>query len=260
MDPRAAEEAACLLWRARIAGERLAALPDHVRPQSLEDGYKIQDALAAGAGRAVRGWKLAVTSEAGQRRLGLSEPLAGRLFDGYVLDSGTRLAAGPMHMRVVEPEFAFRLGSDLPPRARPYEMEEVTAAVGDLHLAIEIPDSRFETFPTIGAAEMIADDAFAGWFLLGPKVPAWHGLDLPAGKVRLFRNDRLAGEGRALDTLGDPRRQLLWLARDRSKRGGGLKAGDIVTTGTCVAPVEIVAGDRVTAAFIDLGEVAVAFD
>jgi 2-keto-4-pentenoate hydratase len=260
MDHRAIEKAADLLWQARLAGRRLAALPEDCRPRALDDGYAIQDAMAAHAGKAVVGWKLAVTSQAGQRRLGISEPLAGRLFDGFVLDDNARLDAGPMSMRVVEPEFAFRLGRDLPPRERAYGMDEVMAAVEDLHLAIELPDSRFARFAEMGAADMVADDGFAGWFITGPKLEDWRGLDLSTLPVRAIRNGRVASEGCSAHTLGDPRRQLTWLAQDRARRGGGLAAGDIVTTGTCCAPVEILPGDRVTVEFADLGKVGVAFD
>jgi len=260
MDRRAIEKAADSLWLARLAGQRLDALPTDCRPHSVDEGYQIQDAMAARAKRAVLGWKLAVTSQAGQRRLGISEPLAGRLFAGFVLAENARLDAGPMRMRVVEAEFAFRLGRDLPPRESPYGIEEVIAAVEHLHLAIEVPDSRFDGFAEMGAADMVADDAFAGWFIQGPKVSDWHGLDLSVLEVRATCNGRIASEGRAINTLGDPRQQLLWLAQDRSRRGEGLKTGELVTTGTCLTPVEIVPGDRVIVDFIGLGEVTAAFD
>lgn len=259
MDHRAIEKAADLLWQARLAGRRLAALPADCRPQSLEDGYRIQDSMTARAGKAVVGWKLAATTEGGRRRLGIGAPLAGRLFAGTVLANGARIDAVPMIMRVIEGEFAFRMSRDLPPRARPYEIEEVMAAVENLHLAIEIPDSRFEGFAEIGAPGTLADDAFAAWLVLGAPVSGWRDLDLPARTVRAIRNGRTVGEGRGADSL-DPRQALAWLAQDRARRGDGLKAGDIVTTGTRFAPVEILPGDRATVEFIGLGAVEVLFD
>jgi 2-keto-4-pentenoate hydratase len=260
MEKRAIEQAADLLWRARVAGRRLEALPPECRPISIDDGYAIQDRQAAQAGQAVFGWKLAVTSDAGQRRLGIEEPLAGRLFEGFVLAEDDRLDAGSMTMRVAEPEFAFRLGRDLPPRASPYEMSEVVAAVRDLHLAIELPDARFSRHAEMGAADMVADDGFAGWFVLGPSVKDWRNLDLAVQPVRALRNGELASQGTSAATLGDPRRQLCWLARDRARRGAWLKAGDVVTTGTCCTPVKILPGDRVSAEFAALGKVEVRFD
>ena len=59
--------------------------------------------------------------------------------------------------------------------------------------------------------------------------------------------------------LGDPRIALTWLANDRAKRGIGLRAGDIITTGTCIKPLEIAPGDKVTADFGASGRVSVNF-
>jgi len=190
----------------------------------------------------------------------VSEPLAGRLFGDFLLPDGARRPAGPMHMRVVEAEFAFRFGRDLLARAEAYGMAEVMAAAADLHLAIELPDARFDRFAEIGAPSIAADDAFAAWFILGPQVSHWRSLDLPAQPVWAIRNGEPAGEGSGANALGDPRLALTWLVNERAKRGGGVKAGEVVITGTCVKPVEIEPGDRVTVEFPGLGEVKVAFD
>jgi 2-keto-4-pentenoate hydratase len=77
--------------------------------------------------------------------------------------------------------------------------------------------------------------------------------------VRAFKNGALAREGSSANVLGDPRKALTWLANDRSKRSPGLRAGDIVTTGTCVKPLEIRPGDKVVADFCKLGRVAANF-
>lgn len=260
MDDQAIEKAADLLWRMRLGGLRLDAIPEEYRPNSLDDGYRIQDIMTAHAGKSVVGWKVAATTEAGRRRMGIVEPLAGRLFDGYVLADKARLDASPMTMRVAEPEFGFRIERDLPPRAKPYAIEDVLAAVADCYLSIEVPDARVARFADVGAPSTVADDAFAGWVILGPTVANWRDLDLPSRPVRAIRNGTLAGENRGNDALGDPCHALAWLAQDRAMRGDGLKAGDIVITGTRIAPVAIVPGDRITFEFPDLGDVGVAFD
>jgi 2-keto-4-pentenoate hydratase len=253
-------QAAEILWQARLAQRRLDALPDACRPRSLAEGYAVQDAMAAMAGQAVAGWKIAATSEAGQRHIGVSEPLAGRLFADFILADAAVLPASALLMRVIEGEFAFRLGRDLPARVAPYKVAEVMAAVDGLHLAIEVPDARFERFAEVGPAQIVADDAFGGWFVLGPAVADWQGLDLPGQPVRASRNGAPAGEGRGTNALGDPRLALTWLANERARRGSGLRAGEVVTTGTCVTPVPIAPGDRLVVEFPGLGRVTVAFD
>ena len=257
MDTAAINKAAGILWQARLKQSRVPALPADCKPGSLGDGYAVQDAMAARAGQPVFGWKIAATSAAGQRHIGVTEPLAGRLFADFVLRGGASLPAAPLQMRVVEAEFAFRMGRDLGPRAAPYELAEVCAAIADLHLAIEIPDARFEPFDTIGPAQIAADDAFAAWFVLGPAVEGWADLDLPNQPVRVSKNGKVAAEGKGANALGDPRLALTWLANERAKRGGGLKAGEVITTGTCITPLKIAPGDAIVAEFTGLGQVSV---
>lgn len=257
MDRAAIDKAAGILWQARLAQSRVSALPMDCRPTALKDGYAVQDAMAALAGQPIFGWKIAATSAAGQRHIGVTEPLAGRLFTDFVLRDGASLPAGPLQMRVVEAEFAFCMARDLGPRTTPYEMDEVCAAIADLHLAIEIPDARFEPFDTIGPAQIAADDAFAAWFVLGPKVTDWMNLDLANQPVRVSKNGKVAAEGKGANALGDPRLALTWLANDRAKRGGRLKAGEVITTGTCITPLQIAPGDAIVAEFAGLGQVSV---
>jgi len=260
MDQSHIEQAAALLWRTRIERKRIEALPDHLRPRSLAEGYAIQDAMVATAAQPVSGWKIAATSKAGQEHIGITEPLAGRLFKNFVLEDGARLPAAPLHMAVIEAEFAFRMGRDLAPRDTAYEQTEVCDAVAALYLAIEVPDARFERFAEIGPAQIVADDAFASWFLLGPEVRDWRQLDLSTQRVRATKNGALAAEGVGANALGDPRIALTWLANHLARRGIGLKAGDIVTTGTCITPAAIGPGDRMVAEFIGLGRVTVGFN
>ncbi|MDY0870857.1 2-keto-4-pentenoate hydratase [Dongia rigui] len=251
------DKAADILWRKRLAQARLSALPAECKPATLDEGYAVQAAMVGLAGQAMFGWKIAATSAAGQKHIGVTEPLAGRLFKDFVLPDGASLPAAPLQMLVVEAEFAFRMRDDLPQRAATYDVDEVRAAVADLYLAIEIPDARFEPFDTIGPAQIAADDAFAAWFVLGPKVTDWATRDLPSQPVRVFKNGVVAAEGTGANALGDPSVALTWLANERAKRGPALKAGDVITTGTCITPLTIAAGDAIVAEFPGLGRVSV---
>jgi 2-keto-4-pentenoate hydratase len=260
MDQSSIAQAADLLWRTRIEQRRIEALPDHLRPRTLAEGYAIQDAMVAIAAQPVSGWKIAATSKAGQEHIGVTEPLAGRLFKTFILQDGACLPAAPLHMKVMEAEFAFRMARDLNPRGAAYQQAEVSGAVAALHLAIEVPDARFERFAEIGPAQIAADDAFASWFLLGSEVRDWRQLDLSRQAVRALKNGVVAADGVGANALGNPRIALTWLANHLAQRGIGLKEGDIVTTGTCITPPTVAAGDQVVAEFIGLGQVRVAFN
>ena len=57
--------------------------------------------------------------------------------------------------------------------------------------------------------------------------------------------------------LGDPFVALQWLANEVSSLGLALEAGQFVSTGTCMSPLAVAPGDRVTADFGVLGRVGV---
>ena len=66
---------------------------------------------------------------------------------------------------------------------------------------------------------------------------------------------RLARDGIGANVLGDPRVALTWLVNELSALGLTLRAGEVVTTGTCLVPLEIPPGDRVAMDFGALGRV-----
>jgi 2-keto-4-pentenoate hydratase len=243
-------------WR---AGTKFAGLEAPLRPRDRAEGYAIQAEIEKRSAGRLFGWKIAATSEAGQKHINVKGPMAGRILAETVIpDGGTALMAGN-EMRVGEPEFAFRMARDLAPRASPYSMQEVLDAVDTLHPAIEIPDSRFADFVTAGAAQIIADNACAHLFVLGPPTAAsWRALDLVEHEpVIRLRGKQYVGHGK--NVLGDPRIALAWLANELRQLGVTLKAGEVVTTGTCHPPLPIQSGDFFDADFGALGKVSVAF-
>jgi 2-keto-4-pentenoate hydratase len=244
-------------WR---AGTKLAGIETSLRPRDRAEGYAVQAAIENHSTQKLFGWKIAATSEAGQKHINVDGPMAGRILAETVIpDGGTASMAGN-EMRVGEPEFAFRMAIDLPPRSSPYTQREVLDAIDTLHPAIEIPDSRFADFVSAGAAQIIADNACAHLFVLGAPAPAgWRALDLVEERpVITLRGKRFIGHGK--NVLGGPLIALTWLANELSQLGLTLKAGEIVTTGTCHPPLPIEAGDVFEADFGLIGKVSIKFE
>jgi 2-keto-4-pentenoate hydratase len=241
------------------AGTKLENLGASIRPKDRAEGYAIQAALARHSTGKLFGWKIAATSEAGQKHINVSGPLAGRIFTETVIASGGTAPMKGNEMRVGEAEFAFRFARDLPPRATPYPMLEVLEAVGTLHPAIEIPDSRFAIFVSAGEAQLIADNACAHLFVLGEATNAdWRGRDLIEERPAIMlRGEQHIGHGR--NVLGDPRVALAWCVNELRALGITLRAGEVVTTGTCSTPLPIQAGDFFAADFGAIGKVSVGF-
>jgi len=218
------QAASNLQWQHWCGGTRLAELPADMRPATRADGYAVQALLEARSADPTFGWKIAATSPAGQAHIGVDGPLAGRILAERVIPDGGKCPFGVNHMRVAEVEFAFRMGETLPPRAASYEVEEVFAAVDTLHPSIEIPDSRYKVFERVGAPQLIADNACAHFFVLGPAAPnCWRELDLAACTPTGWVNEIPRG-------------------------------------GTCMIPMAIAPGDRVRGDFGVLGAVSVTME
>jgi 2-keto-4-pentenoate hydratase len=252
------ERAAELIWRHWQAGTVMDALPPELRPETRGEGYAIQAFLERYSSRPRAGWKIAGTNVAGQRHIGVDAPLAGRLLAERLHEDGGSLPLAGNRMRVAEPEFAFRFGQGLTPREAPRTVREVMAAMAELHLAIELPDSRFADFAQAGGPALIADNACARDLVVGPPVSAiWREMDLAAHAVRIRAGDRPAQEGAGANVLGDPRLALAWLVNEVSSLGITIAPGELVTTGVCTIPLAIRPGDRVEADFGALGSVRV---
>lgn len=252
--------AATTLWQNWQQLTRIDELPVHCRPRDRAEAYAIQAELAHISGQDVFGWKIAATSLAGQKHIGVEGPLAGRLLSERVLKAGTSISLDGNLMRVAEAEFAFRFGQPLPKRDEPYSVDEVLAAVESLHPAIEIPDSRYHDFARVGAPQLIADNACACWFVLGDATEAdWRRQDLVEHHVAAYRNGTLAANGSGANVLGDPRVALTWIANELRTFGDGLRAGEVVTTGTCIVPMPIAPGDHLRVDFGAFGGLEASF-
>jgi 2-keto-4-pentenoate hydratase len=256
MTERQLEDACEMLWEHWRDGRQLASLPESIRPRTRVEGYAVQARFERRSAFPLYGWKIAATSKAGQAHIGVDGPLAGRLLQERAAESGAELSFGKNHMRVAEAEFAFRMAVDLPPREAAYGTGEVLDAVATLHPAIEVPDSRYEDFTVVGAPQLIADNACAHYFVLGDATAAgWRAMDLVAHSVRGQIAGKRESNGCGANVLGDPRDALAWLVNELSSLQITLRAGQVVTTGTCLPPLPIEPGDHVIADFGTLGRV-----
>ena len=260
MNQKAIQTAAQTIWRQWNDSTRIDSLPAECRPASRAEAYAIQAELERISGQTRRGWKIAATSVAGQKHIGVDGPLAGRLLNGRVLAGGATVSLSGNLMRVAEAEFTFRFGQSLPKRAEAYDKEEVLAAVESLHCAIEVPDSRYRDFACVGAAQLIADNACASWYLFGePVLVDWRNSNLAKHRLMAYLNGAPVAAGVGANALGDPRVALTWLANELNTFADGLRGGEIVTTGTCITPVPIVEGDRLRVDFGVFGEIEAFF-
>ncbi len=252
-----ARMAAELLFQARRSCRPLDdGLPEQLRPATLEEGYEVQAALVRAWGSTPRGYKIGCTSELAQRALGVSQPFAGRVLETGLLESPAVFAPADYIFHLLEPEFAFRLRDPLPPRPKPYDRDEVAAAVDLAYPAIEVVTSSYgAAWSEAGAVQLIADNAAHALLVLGRGSAGWRDLDLAAQRVELRIDGEVVTDGQGANALGHPLAALTWLANDRARRGRGLLAGEIVTAGVVTGLRDLQPGQTALADFGPLGEV-----
>ena len=263
------QDLARVLWDARRLGHTIDAAREDL-PRTQAEAYAVQEAAVALSGLPRCGYKVGSTSEEAQRLLGTDEPGMGVLLTPFVHETPAHnqpahnepahIAIVPAQMPAVEGEFAFRLGRDLPPRAAAYGLAEVTAAVEAVAGAIEVVGTRFSGGLAGKGRLLTTADGGVNIALATGGWRTFEGQDLRAQTVAMSVNGDLKSRGTGSRALGDPLNVLLWLANRQSARGIGLKAGEIVATGTCTGLDPVRPGDAVRADFGSLGAVEIAFE
>ena len=263
VDDEVTRDAATALLDMRANRHVVPDLPPGLRPQTLADAYAIQHrvvaALVAQADGRCIGFKVACTNEIAQAALQIDRPVFGRLMSHTTSPSGTTLAADRFTHRVVEAEFAFRLGTDVEPVDGGHTHATIAAHIDALIPGIEIVDHRFESW-AVGALRIAADNAIHGWWLRGEPVTDWRDHDLASSPVSVTRGGALVTTGSGAAVLGHPLNVMTWLADELPRFGRRLRRGDVVTTGVATDVFEAGAGDSCVADFGPFGVVTVAFD
>ena len=251
------ERCAAFLYGARSQDRILERIPPALKPQSLGDAYAVQDRLFTLLGDCTGGWFLGCTNPDIQRQLGMTHPYAARLRKSAVHPSPVHLEVAPALPVVLEVEFAFRLGEDLPARAKPYSMDEVVDAVLSVHPAIEVVISYLSDWTRQPFFDLVADNGTDGALVYGEGTTAWQKLDLDFIDATLFVDGARVQSGSGQNIEGGPLTMLVWLANHVSRKGVGLKAGQICNTGSCTSIHYVEKNCTATASFTHLGEVRV---
>jgi 2-keto-4-pentenoate hydratase len=256
MDQAAQRELARLLATLRREGRQQSGLDRRLVPPDKETAYRVARLVEEELGWSVAGWKIAATKADMQRELRTDSPIYGRVFAPLVNPSPVSVEHAKSCSPIPEVEYEARLGADLPPRAKPYTVEEVTEAVASLHPGIELAECRFvhdAAFPPLPA--ILADGAGCGAVVYGPAIKDWKARDIAGQGVKLLCNGALRRSGTAAEALDHPMVPLTWLANELSRTGIGLKAGQIVSTGTLTGMLRPKPGETFVADFGPFGTV-----
>lgn len=215
--------------------------------QTAEEAYRIQDLVFAArhpGGRAPA-WKAGASGPD-------AEPTAAPI--GSLLASPAIVPAGALHMFGIEAEVAFRLGKDLPLRARAMDEDELAAAVDEVLVTIELCDTRLLDWKAASPLSRLADFQLNGALVVGSGRRDWRSVDFGAQHAELWVNDEKKLDRIGAHPLGNPLKLIPWAVNHCALRGRALRSGDLVTTGSWTGIEFVAPGDRVLARFPGIGE------
>jgi 2-keto-4-pentenoate hydratase len=234
------EECVSAFVEARSTRPLWTGVPEHLRPATIDDGYRLQQAIyhrLARQGVARAGYKIGSTSAAGQRLFGLKEPIYAGIFDSSRAGTLATALSRPLVEPSLECEIALCLRADLDGADPGLSDAAIADAVGSCHIACEIIDNRYGDPLAAGVPSLLADDFFHAGFVIGEAKQDWRDLDL-ATLDATIEIDEMRATGNARDVLA-AMKALRWLTGKLAKIGERLQAGEIVLTGSITAPTRI---------------------
>jgi 2-keto-4-pentenoate hydratase len=221
-------------------------IPAQAAFASDDDTYPVQDAVFKDLWPGVRpaGWKVGAPND---RTLPSAAPIR------FLHKSPASVNGAGLRMIGVEAEIAYRFGRALPARERPYMDEEIVDAVEEAVVAIELCDTRLADWKNAPPLWKLADFQSNGALITGSGARNWRGIDFARQEVELSFGGK-AKRASGAHPFGNPFRLLPWTVAHCAKRWGGLRAGDVVTTGSWTGIDFVARGDLVVARFPGVGE------
>jgi 2-oxopent-4-enoate/cis-2-oxohex-4-enoate hydratase len=246
------------LLQGRLGRAPARPISERAPDLTLEQAYALQRRLEealVGRGERVVGYKVGFTTAALQERHGVTEPVLGFLLASGVFGSGDSVPLARFVAIGVEVEIAFLLAADL---AGP----GVTPASALLAVAGAIPSFELIDFRLAGTprgVDVVADGVLTNAIVLGRPLTPVGGLDLALEGVVLEQDGEIVATQTAAEVLGNPLVSLAWAANTLGRMGRGLRAGDLVLTGSISKVLRPAAGQSVRASFTRLGSVGCRF-
>lgn len=244
-----ADLSAQLFLEARKTRKLLASLPAKALPTSEAQADLIQDKVARLMGP-VCAWKVGAPSPS-------STPSRAPIHaDTLFINPGT-IPASMFFCIGAEAEIAYKFGKDLNKTAGDLTLDEVLDAVESVHPAIEIVDTRFSGWNSQPPLAHRADQGNHGALIIGDPISQWRSMRPQEQRVMLEIDGQIAVDKVDGNSAGNPENLLLWLANVGSQSLGGIKAGQYVTSGSCVGTVMAKAPAEIKANLFERGSVRV---
>lgn len=243
------DQAARLFIQARTSGTPGPRLPESCRPTDAGAAIAIQYRTLELLDEKIGGWKCGIPTPNGVMLAPITASTVTR----------TAPAPFPGKKATIEPEIAFVMGQDLPPRATAYTDEEIRAAIQEARFCLELINTRFANKGEASFLEILSD-CFNNWGLfVGPVVPDAFTRPLEKLHAKITTPTATIFDATRAHPSGHPLTSFTWLVHYLNGRGEGLKAGQIVTTGSYAGVVDVPAGEPVRIELEGVGTIETTF-
>jgi 2-keto-4-pentenoate hydratase len=254
--------AAIELAHRRTKGVAGPLLPSELRPQTFEEAFSLQQAIgqifAGVSSIEVAGWKCGLLSD--------NTAVVGALYPSTVQYksknqlSFCKLYSDADSYAAVEPELAFELSHDLPPRDEPYSEAEIDAAIGVTRLALELIQSRYEAPDQATYFDALADGMVNQGVWLGPELSQRAEHNLTEFILTIQYSDGRLETKVAEHPSGNPRVGLYWLVNFLSTQGIGIYQSQHIITGSYAGVLKLPMHQAITLSYGDLGRFLIQFE
>ena len=234
------------LVAARQAGVPGARIPEGARPANPDEAFAIQEQVTALSGLEIGGWKCSLPSE--------DKVAAAPIYAADITRASPKVWDAGTKARV-EPEVAYVLNKDLPPRATPYTEEEVRAAIGETRLVLELIGCRYADPTGYPFPEMLADRMQNQGLFIGPVLDNSFDKALDTFPITVSGAQGVISTHNGVHPNEHPFKPFFWLANFLNTRGTGLRAGQIVITGSYDGVVPVPFDEEITVQFGELGSI-----
>ena len=260
MDSNKINQAAEILYKSRTLLKKIAKLPNDCMPQNKDEAYLIQNSLikkylSMNKGSSIIGKKVGCTNKAAQMQINVNEPFYGNILSHYSSKSNSIIESKNFFSPFIEPEFSFRIKESLDISKAPYSSDEIFNSIHSVLPSIELVDSRFDDWTSVGINNLIADNGVNAYWIYGEEIHELQSFNFADHPVILFVNDKVIDRGNSKNVLENPVNSLTWLINTLAIQGKSLPTDSYISTGTCTPAIPLNINDNVCADFGKLGQI-----
>jgi 2-keto-4-pentenoate hydratase len=216
--------------------------------ENLDDVYETQNLVTAALGADVRAWKTSPLED--------GTAFVGPIYANNIFASGAQIPTSKMHVIGIEGEIAFRINRDLLDQGYPYIRNDILASISEMLPLIELVDTRMINGMEQDSTLKMADNQSNYGIVIGDaSTKDWNDVNATMAEVHLTVNGKNLFSGISSSPITDMFDLMAGTANSCIKYDRPIRAGDIITTGSCTGIVFIEPGSNVVLDFPEIGQV-----